>query len=420
MGREPLSPTGRLYATYAALFLIVSVLVGTWMRAMLLWPSVGGGAAFAFVRHAHSHLALFGWVTPALFAAIVSLREPRADAAAGHRLLAHLLAALNVLTFASFVAGGYDTRSIVLSALHVVAWIAFARLAWPRGQGDAGPGRFSLRAAMVFLIVAGASTMAPVVNVALESASPWGRQLAVKLFLALFLGGWVVLGSVAAAYRLLPTARLERVVVALFAAGVPLTVFLHMTVDPPAGWEWLAIAGRAGALLVGTGSLIAAWELIPAASRRPLLTFAVLALAAKGLLELLAGAGIGAALARSPSVAVAYLHLVLVGIATPVLLQLLASRLRAPRRTVALGVGLGAMLLPVAALGWPWLLGLATRAGWGVPDLQRLAMAGGTLTAAACCALALRVTWQLLQASPTLRPATLVASSEVPASQLTT
>jgi hypothetical protein len=384
---------------------------------MLLWPSAGGGAGFAFVRHAHSHLALFGWVTPALFAAIVSLREPAANAAAGHRLLAHLLAALNMLTFASFAAGGYDTRSIVLSAFHVVVWVAFARLVWLPGGGEPGAGNVSLRAAVAFLIVAGLATMAPVVNVVVDSASPWSRQLAVKLFLALFLGGWVVLGSIAAAYRFLPVARLERLVVALFAGGVPLTVFLHMTAAEPAGWEWLAAAGRAGALLVGAGSLLAAWELMPAASGRPLLRLALVTLAAKGAMELLAAVGIGSALVRSPAVAVAYLHLVLVGITTPVLLQLLAARLRAPRWTVALGVGLGAMLLPVATLGWPWLFGVASGAGVGVVELQRIALAGGTLAAAACCALALRVTWQLLQASPTLRRATFMAPPEIPASR---
>jgi hypothetical protein len=411
------SPQARPYAVYAGAFLAATVLAGVWMRAMLVWPEAALGASFAYARHAHSHLALFGWVTPALFAAILYARpagDPGLDSR-HHHWLPHLLGAVTVLTFVSFLVGGYDVRSIALSAAHVALWVLFVTVLRRSPAGDRSPSALWFQVATWFLLVAGAATIAPVVNIVAGVTSGWTRELAVKLFLALFIGGWVVIGSIGVLYRVIAEPRFHRPALVLAAAGVPFTVFMHVTAAYPAGWEWLMLPGRLGTAAVGAAMLLVAADGARSVRDRPLVGLAVLALAAKGALELLVAAGVGLPLLRSPAVAVAYLHLVFLGLVTPLLLTALSPMRMAFGRTVALAAGAATMLLPVAALGWPWLLGVAMDAGLTVGALRILALAGGAVAAAATIALAAAVTWPLLQASPTLKRARQLARSRPPA-----
>jgi hypothetical protein len=173
----------RLYLRWAAVCLAATVLSGVWLRTVFLNPGTLGGFAFRNLVHAHSHLAFFGWATPALFALVVRTAvSPSVAGARWLRLHAHTVGIGSLLAFAGFLAGGYTTSTIVLSTVHVGLWVLFAFGMWPRLDGASPFVRRSLRGALAFLVLAGLGAMAPGVVMARGIADPWIGQLALQSF----------------------------------------------------------------------------------------------------------------------------------------------------------------------------------------------------------------------------------------------
>jgi len=343
----------RLYGGYALGFLALTVLAGTWLRAVFVWPATAAGASAAHLVHAHSHVAFFGWLSMALFAAIA--RAGRIDGARARllRLHAHAVALASAAAFLSFLRAGYDAASIAVSALHVLLWVVFAAAAWaPLNAAGALERRF-FRGALAFLLAAGAATAAPAAVLVRGVSDPWWSQFAVKLFLSPFTSGWALLGTMGALYGVAAGGRRRAANAALIlvAAGVLPSTFLHVVAPPPA--DWIPIAGRAGTVLLGTGATLIALDLL-SAQLRPLTRLAAAAALLAGTLQLAAGAGVGATLIASRPVVLAFLHLLLLGFMTPALLEAIAPpRGKATGRTAALAAGLALMLAALLALGGP-------------------------------------------------------------------
>lgn len=381
--------TAALMWRYAAGFLGLAVLVGGWLRAAMAWPRWGLGANLRFAVHAHSHVAFFGWVVLAVTGAMTLAARPGAARARTLARVTHGVAAASLLVFVAFLRGGYDATAIALSTVHVALWIALAALLWRPlrapgapvgaevGAPAGAPARAHLRAALVFLVLAGVSTLGPGIALARGATDPWLRELAVKLFLGLFIGGFVWLAAMGVARERLHRQRFARAALALVAAGVVPSVLLHPAPPPPAGA--LLVVGRVGSLLVGAGTLLFAADLLAARTRSPLLLLAGVAALVKGALELLAGAGVGLALVHSQPVVIAYLHLVLLGAVTPIFLAAMSVGGRPWRRVVAYSAGLATMLLALVALGWPAAYRVASAAGIDAIGLLKLASLGGAL-----------------------------------------
>jgi hypothetical protein len=381
------SPVLRPFRAWAVACLALVLLAGVWMRGILMGRDWGLGTNFTFDRHAHSHLAFFGWVTLALMGAIAASLPDAASRRARLRLVAHAVGIAALAAFASFLHGGYDGASIAVSFVHVVLWVVFTLLAWgPLGvSGERSRGFF--RGALFMLCLAGASTMGPAFVLATHTTDPWVREATVKLFLGIFIGGWMGLGAMGIAYAYVDRARFDRAALALTLAGVVPAALLHATATPPL--SWLIWVGRAGTLLLGAGAVLFALDLLRSRRIPALLQVAALAALVQGALQLLAGAGVGAALLRSPPVVIAWLHLVLVGVVTPVLLVGLGLATRAFWAVAALIAGLVVMLLSLVAMGWPALgIAVATQ-GVDAMVLLRAAFAGGLLAAVGLLAIAL-------------------------------
>ncbi len=138
-GEAPERGAARLYALYAALFLGLAVGIGTWLRAMLVWPGLKGAFTFQYLVHAHSHGAFFGWVTPALFGAIAAAARPDVVLDARLRVHAHALAVLSAAAILAFALTGYGAVSIAIAAGHVVLWYAFGIPVWRALGTERGP-----------------------------------------------------------------------------------------------------------------------------------------------------------------------------------------------------------------------------------------------------------------------------------------
>ncbi len=381
---------GRLanrYIRYAAVFVAVTVIAGVWLRVSMLRPEKLAGFAFGNLVHAHSHVAFFGWVTMAGFALI--LRASGGGAPGWFRWHAHLMGIASAAAFLGFLRGGYSPTTIALSAVHVTLWVVFAigiRSALARG------GRTEhtfFRAALVFLMIAGAGTIGTGILSA-RASDPWTSRLAIELFLTPFVAGWLVLGAFGVAYAGLSGSRHARLVLVLAVAGALPSGLLHITAPPPL--PWLIPLGRAGTLLIGAATLVFALEVLRA--RHEVSSFLRLAGGAalvKGLAELLVGFGLADHLVGSQPLVIAYLHLVLLGMVTSILADALLAPARVTTPATLHAAGLALQLGALAALGWAPLFRISVSLGWGTDGLLALALLGGLFSAIAFLIVSARI-----------------------------
>lgn len=387
-GPDPITAVAALYRRYAVALLAVTLVIGVWMRAMLVWPRLASPIPFQHLVHAHSHVGFFGWLVLGLAGAII----PRAmvgDRVVALRRIAHALAVASVAALFAFAWQGYGAASIGISAVHVVLWILLARQLWPLAGVDQRA-RPWLRLSLVGLCAAGASTIVPGILRARGVETGWLRELGIELFLDLFIFGWVIAATVGLAHDLVRPPRGSRAARVLFAVGVLPSAFLYVTAPPGEAFVWI---GRLGAGLLGTALLLAASDLLGrrGAALDALTALASVALLLVGGLQLVAAAGLGSSLLHGRPIVLAFVHLALVGAATPMLLATAPE----PRRVghaggVALFAGgLALMLLMLVAMGWPWLAMRASALGVDVMRQLTLACVGGGCAAVGALVLAL-------------------------------
>lgn len=371
--REPV-PLARLYALYAAGFLIATVLAGSLLRASFVAPALLGPFAFAHAVHAHSHVALFGWTNMALFA-LLSRRTGLENRWA--RAHAHALAIASLASFPAFLTGGYSMPGMVVSGIHVLLWIIFFLLVWPATVRLHETERPFFRAALLFLLLAGIGSMGPAIVAAREITDPWLGEISVLLFLSLFLSGWLLLAVMGAAYRMIGRARPDRIVLWGTVVGVLPSSLLHPVAPPPV--EWITLVGRIGIGLLGLATLRFALDLLRnATSSDLLLRIGGAAALLKAVIEIGVALGIALPLLPRHSLTIAYLHLVLLGVITSVLLHTALEIGPAPKGVILYAGGLALMLTALAGLGLPEVMALfALWRGAIAPLLYWAALLGG-------------------------------------------
>jgi hypothetical protein len=325
--------------------------------------------SYVNVRHAHSHLMYFGWVTPALMA-LMAAHLPRLTGRPLSPWLARIIPltiGLGLLAYFPFLLYGYRPvewggarlpLSVIAAALNVLAWYAFAWV-WRRQTRGAPPTR-ALRlwnAAVIFLLAATLGVIGLPLLVAAGIEDPLWSLLLTHVFLDLFSEGWFVLGGLGLAYALFPQAARHpwaRPAGGLLIAGLPVVFLLYLPVGltPPA-LRWV---GSAGGLLVAAGTLgnvAALWPAAGRAWRAPLAFLALKGVAQVGLLLPAVAAWAEGARLRVP-----YLHWLLLGFAT---LGLFAAAERVwgvggRRWMTAAVIVLTLTLMPLTGL-WPVALG---------------------------------------------------------------
>ncbi|HYD52973.1 MAG TPA: hypothetical protein VEA99_10110 [Gemmatimonadaceae bacterium] len=374
-----------LYTRYALGSLVATVLTGVWLRLAMLRPEALAGFEFRSAVHAHSHLALFGWVTLALFAAIA--RE--AGAARGWmRWHAHAAGLASVAAWIGFLRMGYAPATIALSTVHVALWIVFAVGAWPALARLAPAARRCARAALALLVAAGAGAMAPAIASVTGIGGAWGARLSIELFLSPFLEGWLTIGVAGALYASLARPRFAAIAPRLMALGALPTALFR--VAEPAPVAWLPHVGRVGLLCVGVGALLLALDVLRERRVGPLARLAGAAFLVKGAIDVGVAAVASPALMANHQLGIAYLHLVLLGGATAGLLHALAApaRIGLGGAAIAHAVGLALLLAALLALGAPAVAGAAASLGLGVGHTLAVALVGGAVSALALIATA--------------------------------
>jgi hypothetical protein len=218
------------------------------------------------------------------------------------------------------------------------------------------------------------------------ATDPWLQQLSVKLFLTPFVNGFLVLTALGAVYRVVTAPRHARTVLMLVSAGTLPSTLLFVVAPPPV--PWLMWIGRGGIAMLGVAALLFAadaWR----ARVAPLMRIAASSAAVAGVLELVAAAGVLDGIMHSRALAIAFLHIILLGIVTPVLLHVLRPD-TAPLRVSAFAAGVMTMTAALVGLGWPRATLWLSNAGVSLTTLLQLAFAGGALTAGALATMCVR------------------------------
>ena len=326
------------------------------------------------VRHAHSHLMYFGWVTPALFALLARRLPdlggeamPRAGAVVGATF------ALALLAYPPFLLFGYAPAevgaarlplSVMASGLNVITWYAFVALYLrARRRAPSSLALLLVDGAVFFLVLATLGAWGLPVLQATGAGGAALKTALTHLFLDAFSEGWFVFGVLALAVAEAGAeSRSLRVAAAVAAAGVPFTFALGMppALVPPV----FAGVARLGSVMVGGGLLVVALALGPRV--RGLWRLALGLLALKALGQAAVAAGLGAGWAAVPAFRILYLHLMLLGFVSVGLVAaargVWGSAATPGHRAFAVAVGVLLLSLVLLTPLWPSAWG----GGWVV------------------------------------------------------
>lgn len=102
---------------------ILTVLSGIILRFLYITPI--NGLSFTHMMHAHSHLAILGWVYLAIIALFYLLFIGANDRTKTASFIFMLTAVITVCMFIAFIFQGYALYSIVFSSLHIIVTYAF-------------------------------------------------------------------------------------------------------------------------------------------------------------------------------------------------------------------------------------------------------------------------------------------------------
>ncbi len=287
-------PAAYRWAFYSALAIFaLAGLSGALLRFGAIY-GFPGELQFANVRHAHSHLMYFGWVTPALMALIAAnlpqVSGRRMSSRFRWPIILSLIAGLS--SFLPFLLFGYRPAiiggrplplSVIVAGLNIFTWYFFIWHYWRETKGIGRNIPLQLwDAALVFLVFAslGAWGVALVSRFNLEN--PLWSLAFTHIFLDTFGFGWfapALLGLVYAGYPTVASSPWPRRGITLLVIGLPVLflLFMPLHVVPPV-IRWI---GAAGALLVAIAFLIHVWVLWPLGGRKwrvPLLFLTLTAL----------------------------------------------------------------------------------------------------------------------------------------------
>jgi len=358
----------------AWIFLFVSVLLGLGLR--LQWVRPWTALGYSDLLHAHSHVAFLGWVFNAFF--VVALRHfvPPAEAR-GHNRIWWTMQISVVGMLATFPFQGYAAASITFSTLHMVAALVFAVKLWRRNLATPAA-RLHLRLALAFMLLSGAGPLALGVLPTLGLRESPAYTLAIYFYLHCQYNGWfpfflqalLLQRAAEQGWRVDGPAAARA---AWWLGGGGLLAFALSTLwsQPPVIVLWIALAGgviQAG----GAVQFVRAVRTLPWPGSRMVRLLAGVAGSAwllKHGLQLVGPWPGLAELAQQRFVAIAFLHLVFLGLVTPGLLVWAHSQgwlptgapFRAGAGLLLLGTTASELLLviPTFAGGLPF--------GWSLP-----------------------------------------------------
>lgn len=242
----------------------LAVWAGVLMRFGMIYGMPEWAQNFGAVRHAHSHLMYFSWVTLALMALIWVKLPDLTGRPLPRGVTAQMIstAVLALLSFPAFWSNGYGLTSIgnarlplgsIVATLNGLTWFLFIGLYMRATRGlRARPLPVQLWDwALALMGMASAGALGLVGMVAAQVREPLLQQVFLHLFLDLFAVGWFNLALLGVLWTNLPGSEHARLPV--FSLALLLCPTFLLGVSPsllPSSLFWVAALCNVGAALL--------------------------------------------------------------------------------------------------------------------------------------------------------------------------
>lgn len=176
------------YLSIPLLNFLIAALLGLFMRYVHV-GSVDIPFRYKFLVHAHSHIAILGWVYLALFGLLIANFLP--DWYRKYKRIFWITQLSIVGMLASFPFQGYAAFSIAFSSLHVIISYFFMYHFWRDTKTQRSPGIKMVHAALLYMFIStiGLWFMAPIM--AMKIKGGWD-QVAIQFFLHYQFNGWFI------------------------------------------------------------------------------------------------------------------------------------------------------------------------------------------------------------------------------------
>jgi hypothetical protein len=300
-------------------FFAIAAMLGALLRFSAL--RADSPFAYAHVLHAHSHVAMLGWIYNAFFAVALQVFVTPDERAGYRRLfLATQFATAGMLL--TFPFQGYAPASIAFSALHLGCAAVFGwRIMRTVRLLPAARHALGWAFGFMFLSAAGPLALGPLAAAGLRD-SGW-FSFAVYFYLHFQYNGWFVCFLVAVLLRV-ETAAARRAVQWLAAGCLATLALSALWMNPPAWVRAVALAGSVIQLVAVArlGRMLGLPVALGSRAVHGLYRLGLAAFVAKFLLQLLATWPALLPLAVLRSSVVGFLHLVFLGAVTPILIAL--------------------------------------------------------------------------------------------------
>ncbi|WP_178986065.1 hypothetical protein [Winogradskyella helgolandensis] len=159
------------------------------------------GLNYRFLTHAHSHVAMLGWVYLMLFTLFVHYLIP--DKPKSFTRLFWLTEFAVVGMMISFPLQGYAVISISFSTLHIFCSYYFVHLIWKHIKTNSSVTEKLLKSSLVFMVVStiGVWCLGPAVSMFGPASAFY--QIAIQFFLHFQFNGWFLIGVITVFFHIL-------------------------------------------------------------------------------------------------------------------------------------------------------------------------------------------------------------------------
>lgn len=178
---------------------LTAALLGLFMRYAAV-GKINLPFVYRYVTHAHSHVAMLGWVYLALFVLLLCHFLPTWHKKYNILFLITQVSVTGMLF--SFLFQGYGAFSIAFSSLHVLSSYAFFYFIRKDTKHPTSAGHSTLNLALIFMFIStmGLWLMAPIM--ALKVPEPW-NQIPVQFFLHFQFNGWFIFAILSLLFKIL-------------------------------------------------------------------------------------------------------------------------------------------------------------------------------------------------------------------------
>lgn len=175
---------------------LIACLFGLLMRFMHLFPI--NFLNYSFLLHAHSHVAMLGWVYLIIYFLVVHFFIPKEKSQKPIYNRLFWLTEFSVIgMMVAFPIQGYALFSIVFSTLHIVLSYVFCRLVWKDCSSEKAPAQRLLQVSILFMVLStcGVWCLGPAVSTLGKQSAFY--QIAIQFFLHFQFNGWFILAVLA-------------------------------------------------------------------------------------------------------------------------------------------------------------------------------------------------------------------------------